>query len=428
MNKKWTPNSNPSPSPTNITHIAFGVLGSSNTWGNKKWYIESWWNPNVTRGFLFLDKVPIEHLPWPQTSPRVRISEDTSRFKDYNRHRTPFAIRLLYGVKEIFRAENRGVRWYVLADDDTIIFIDNLVTVLSRYDHEKYFYIGSNAECVVSNSGYSFEMAFGGAGYALSYPLAEALATNLDVCIKRYPFLFGSDHMLQACVADLGVSLTHEKGFHQIDLRGDISGFLSSHPQSPILSLHHVDAVDPIFPSLNRYESVNHVMKAAKADESLLLQQSVCFFKQYNWTFSISWGYSAHIYESIIPPSFLQRPIETFAQWRKGAWPPYMFNVRPHSNNPCEAPHIFFFDSVDQEPIGNYFVTKYIRKSARGLSACSLSGNHSADYISTIRVLSRIKRNGGVGRRRDCCDVVGVPDMNATAIKLRACMSEEIVA
>lgn len=72
-----------------------------------------------------------------------------------------------------------------------------------------------------------------------------------------------------------------------------------------------------------------------------------------------------------------------------------MFNLRPLSNNSCETPHIFFFDSVE-EPIGNYFVTRYIRKSARGLSACSLSGNHSADYISTVRVLSRIKRNGGV--------------------------------
>ena len=69
-------------------------------------------------------------------------------------------------------------------------------------------------------------MAFGGAGYALSYPLAEALARNLDVCIKRYPTLYGSDHILQSCVADLGVSLTHEKGFHQVSTDQMLSEFL----------------------------------------------------------------------------------------------------------------------------------------------------------------------------------------------------------
>ena len=61
-------------------------------------------------------------------------------------------------------------------------------------------------------------MAFGGAGYALSYPLAEALTKNLDVCIKTYPKLYGSDHIIQSCVADLGVSLSRENGFHQVML------------------------------------------------------------------------------------------------------------------------------------------------------------------------------------------------------------------
>ena len=120
-------------------------------------------------------------------------------------------------IEETFKAENRGdIRWYVMADDDTVLFIDNLVDVLSKYDHTKYFYIGTNSECALSNFYNSYEMAFGGAGYALSYPLAEVVAKNMDLCIKRYPTLFGSDHMLQSCIADLGVSLTQEKGFHQV--------------------------------------------------------------------------------------------------------------------------------------------------------------------------------------------------------------------
>lgn len=203
-------------SPTNITHLVFGIAGSSKTWGNKRWYIESWWKPNTTRGYLFLDNPPLQHLPWPPTSPPFRISDDNSKYQPYNRHRMPFAIRMVRVIQETFWAENSGVRWYVMADDDTVLFVDNLVDVLSRYDHRKFFYIGMNSECVVSNFDYSFEMAFGGAGYALSYPLAKAVAENMDSCIKRYPFLFGSDHILQSCIADLGVSLTQEKGFHQV--------------------------------------------------------------------------------------------------------------------------------------------------------------------------------------------------------------------
>lgn len=101
-------------------------------------------------------------------------------------------------------------------DDDTVVFVDNLVDVLSKYDHWKYFYIGANSESIASNVFNSFEMAFGGGGYVLSYPLVEALVKNLDVCIERYPSLYGSDHVVQSCVADLGVSLTLEKGFHQV--------------------------------------------------------------------------------------------------------------------------------------------------------------------------------------------------------------------
>ncbi|PHU29129.1 hypothetical protein BC332_01222 [Capsicum chinense] len=192
----------------------------------------------------------------------------------------PFAIRMVRVIEETFMLHHGpGVRWYVMADDDTVLMIDNLVNVLTKYDHTKYYYVGMNSECIVSNFGNSFQMAFGGAGYALSYPLAQAVAKNMDTCIKRYPYLYGSDHILQACIADLGVTLTLEKGFHQIDLHRDISGLLSAHPQSPFLSTHHLDAVDPIFPSMNHFEALNHLMKAANVDQSRLLQQSTCYNK-----------------------------------------------------------------------------------------------------------------------------------------------------
>jgi len=59
-------------------------------------------------------------------------------------------------------------------------------------------------------------MAYGGGGFAISYPLAEALYKMQDRCIQRYPGLYGSDDRMQACMAELGVPLTKEIGFHQV--------------------------------------------------------------------------------------------------------------------------------------------------------------------------------------------------------------------
>lgn len=208
-------------SPTNLSHIVFGIAGTTGTWSNRRRYVESWWQPNKTRGYVFMDKAPLtEHLPWPSSSPPLRISEDNSRYKDYDRHRTAHAIRTLRVIEETFKADGirKGeVRWYVIVDDDTLLFLDNLLEVLSKYDHRKYFYIGMNSESVMANLIYSFDMGFGGAGYALSYPLAKAVTKNMEVCIKAYPTLLSSDHMLQSCIADLGISLTKERGFHQVN-------------------------------------------------------------------------------------------------------------------------------------------------------------------------------------------------------------------
>ncbi|CAH1420297.1 unnamed protein product [Lactuca virosa] len=194
--------------PTNISHVVFGITGTVKTWHTKKHYIESWWRPNVTRGFLFLDEAPIEHLPWPPTSPPVRVSSDQKG--------VPYTIRMARVIQETFKVENKNIRWYVMGDDDTIFFLENLLNVLKKYDHEGYYYIGTNSESILSNTWFSFDMGFGGAGFALSYPLAEALAKNLDVCLNKYQYLHTSDHILRSCIADFGVSLTQEKGFHQV--------------------------------------------------------------------------------------------------------------------------------------------------------------------------------------------------------------------
>ncbi|KAL6966535.1 hypothetical protein U1Q18_032314 [Sarracenia purpurea var. burkii] len=214
----------------------------------------------------------------------------------------------------------------------------------------------------------------------------------------------------------------------QIDLHGDISGLLSAHPQSPLLSLHHPEEVDPWFPTMNRRQSVNHLMKAARTDQSRLLQQTICYHRDTNWSFSVSWGYSVHIYENIYPKSILQKPIETFRPWVLTAVSPlFVFNTRVRTGDPCKTPHVFFFKSVKSAADGNQVLTTYGRAGPRRLPACLLSGNHSANRISRIRVFSSATKLTAA-HKRECCDVVLSDEKNIAEIRYRDCVKDEVIA
>ncbi|XP_042046852.1 uncharacterized protein LOC121792813 [Salvia splendens] len=411
---------------TNLSHIAFGMMGSVKTWPHRRGYLEAWWRVNKTRGYVFLDKAPPpELLPWPSTAPPYRVVDDLSGLFRVTKPRFELMPRMVHGILELVREEREGVRWVVMGDDDTVVFLDNIVDVLAELDHNKYYYLGWHSDSVVSNLWFSFNQAFGGGGIVMSYPLARALVADMDGCLLRYAASTSADLITMTCIADVGVNLTPHKGIHQVDLHGDFSGYLSAHPKVHVMTFHHFDAMDPIFPSMDRNQSTRHLMKAADVDQSRLLQQTICYHKKTNWSVSISWGYSAQIYERIMPRSYLQMPIETFAPWAKGRGPPfYMFNTRPRSEDPCEKPHFFFLQSVSNA--SRQILTTYTRATPRGVPACISAGNHSADSITTIQVISPPKKRIRIDRC-ECCDVVRVDGVKVE-VGLRECNIDEIIA
>ncbi|KAK9283091.1 hypothetical protein L1049_011321 [Liquidambar formosana] len=198
--------------PTNISHILFGIGASVATWKDRSQYTHLWWQPHATRGFVWLDKEPKNPRSWPETSPPFQVSEDWTQFK-YSSSQS--AVRIARIVSESFRLCSPGVRWFVMGDDDTVFFADNLVAVLARYDHRQMYYIGGNSESVEQDVMHSYGMAFGGGGFAISYPLAALLVNVLDGCMDKYYTFYGSDERIRACMSEIGVSLTRESGFHQ---------------------------------------------------------------------------------------------------------------------------------------------------------------------------------------------------------------------
>ncbi|CAN0891856.1 hypothetical protein LINGRAHAP2_LOCUS17217 [Linum grandiflorum] len=411
-------------SPTSLSEIGFVIVSSADTWEQRRPYVELWWRPNVTRGYVFLDQEPENGSSnWPASSPTYRVAGDSAKLR--NTYPNAGTVRTMRSLLDMYRASNNDdVRWFIMCDDDTFFFVDNLVEVLAKYDHTKYHYIGGQSECFHSNAVFSFDMGFGGAGYALSYPLVEVLAPTLDACVARYPNIYASDLMASSCLADIGVSLTVEKGFHQIDLHGDISGLLSSHPQSPALTLHHFHEINPIFPSKpNRFESLRHLTTSTNLDQSRILQQTICYAT--NFTFSLSWGYSVHLYETIVPRSILRKPLETFKPWFSEQ-PGYVFNTRWMLNNPCDTPHVFFFDDVvDGE--GDH-TTTYVRGFDRGLPTCPNTGSRSADRVGSVRVRSNFAAGRKMAGVIECCDVEYDGEADVAEMKLRACMKGEVIA
>lgn len=199
---------------TELRHIVFGIAASAKLWDQRKNYIKLWWKPKEMRGIVWLDNQVKTRSD--EGLPPVRISGDTSRFSYTNKQGHPSAIRISRIVSETFRLRMKDVRWFVMGDDDTVFITENLVRLLAKYDHNQYYYIGSLSESHLQNIYFSYSMAYGGGGFAISYPLARALERMQDRCIQRYPGLYGSDDRMQACMAELGVPLTKELGFHQV--------------------------------------------------------------------------------------------------------------------------------------------------------------------------------------------------------------------
>ncbi|KAF7810436.1 transferring glycosyl group transferase [Senna tora] len=238
------------------------------------------------------------------------------------------------------------VRWFVMGDDDTVFVAENLVRVLRKYDHTQFYYIGSLSESHLQNIFFSYGMAYGGGGFAISYPLAKALCEMQDRCIQRYPALYGSDDRMQACMAELGVPLTKELGFHQYDVYGNLLGLLAAHPVTPLVSLHHLDVVEPIFPNLTRLQALQKLTIPMRLDSAGLMQQSICYDKARGWTISVSWGFVVLIFRGVFSPREMEMPSRTFLNWyRRADYTAYAFNTRPVTRNPCQKPFVFYFSS-----------------------------------------------------------------------------------
>ncbi|WOL07120.1 hypothetical protein Cni_G15857 [Canna indica] len=399
---------------TGLQHIVFGIAASSKLWERRKEYIKLWWRPRQMRGFVWLDK-PVKEFNSSSSArdlPALRISGDTSRFPYTHRRGDRSAIRISRIVSETSRLRLPGVRWYVMGDDDTVFIADNLARVLSRFDHRQPYYIGSPSESHVQNIYFSYGMAYGGGGFAISAPLAAALSRVQDRCLRRYPALYGSDDRIQACMAELGVPLTRHPGFHQYDVYGDLLGLLAAHPVAPLITLHHLDVVQPIFPRApSRAAALGRLFDGpVRLDPAGVMQQSICYDAKKPWTVSVAWGFAVLVARGVTSPREMEMPARTFLNWyRRADYTSYAFNTRPVARHPCQRPYVYYLSTARYDKARRTTVTVYERYRDKRPTCRWRMPDPSAlvDHVIVYK-----KPDPGLwdrSPRRNCCSVKASP-------------------
>ncbi|CAI0460653.1 unnamed protein product [Linum tenue] len=426
-------------SPTTLDHIVFGIASNKKSWQKRKEYVKLWWkqpHPQqqiAMRGCVFLEEPPDDFNVTSgndnATLPPICISQDTSRFRYTFKNGLRSAIRVARVVSETVALNHSDVRWFVFGDDDTVFFPENLVKTLSKYDHGLWYYIGSNSEIYEQNRLFGFDMAYGGAGFAISYPLAKVLAKVFDSCIERYPHLYGSDSRISSCLAELGVTLTREPGFHQLDFHGNMFGILTSHPTTPLVSLHHMDHIDAIFPKMTTRDSVKHLLEAARIDSQRVLQKTVCYDRWFSWTISVSWGYAVEVYGNhMLLPDVL--PVQTtFRQWSKGdvLAATYVFNTRRPHPDPCRRATVFFLDRASSEVTNNQqLVTSHYKKLFVNCSQ-DMGSPRRLEEIKVVSHKLDLSDKQLRAPRRQCCEVLPSSGNKVMDIAIRECKDDELI-
>ncbi|KAJ7285433.1 hypothetical protein O6H91_16G045600 [Diphasiastrum complanatum] len=407
-----------------LRNLVFGVAGTVQFWPKRKEFIKLWWRPGQMRGFVWLDEPAQQEAGLPL----VMVSEDTSRFRYTNVIGQPAGIRISRIVLETFRLHLPDVSWFVLCDDDTIFSVDNLVRVLSKYDPSQFYYIGSTSESHRQNLAFSFRMAYGGGGFAISYALAEALVEMQDNCLERYPELSGSDDRLHACISELGVPLTREPGFHQCDIFGNALGLLATHPVTPFVSLHHVEVMDPLIPGMSSHDGLRLLTKAMHTEPGSFLQQSICYDHKQGLSFSISTGFVVQVFPEILFPSQLERAEITFRAWNRGNGPGEFDLDTRKPKSVCKQPYLFYLDDIQSMEESSSVVSIYKRDvlTDERKKYC-WSRPFPPNRVHRIQVQSKpLNMNWYMVPRRQCCKAGSIKDETLNLF-IGSCLSKEIL-
>lgn len=240
-----------------------------------------------------------------------------------------------------------------------------------------------------------------------------------------------------------------------MDMSGDPFGLLAVHPMAPLVTLHHGDYLDPIFPSMTNRDAMRHLYKAAELDPHRILQQTVCYDRWFSWTISISWGYAVEVFGNhVLLPDVLRVPA-TFRPWKKGnlLHTLYSFDMREQNKDPCKRPVVFHMNMTFLDEDQTVSIYKIVERtnctsnlgSPRGIEMIKVHAPklkldmkqvnmtllnvsflpQKIKSIKTYNYLCFVKQL--LAPRRQCCDILPSSFHERLEIGIRECHEDELI-
>jgi hypothetical protein len=259
-----------------VDDVAFGVLTSDRFLETRLASLRSTWLRGV-RHVVFYSESVIASLPTVRVEPPAREElVGGGAWKNFP---------ALLDLHRRFPDK----KWVFFHDDDTYVFVSNLLRVLGKYNHNRDYYVGLYWTPRVDMEWREVQIAYasGGAGYALSRALLARLAPIMPTCHANYTKWAG-DVRVGKCIHDLKVRITPAVGFHHeghdkyvwdSSGGGFPYGHLSNHASASITSpvtFHHL-GVDSIF----LYQRMQYAEERGPRGERYRYDFSRFFLKEY---------------------------------------------------------------------------------------------------------------------------------------------------
>ncbi|GJQ11152.1 hypothetical protein GpartN1_g2943.t1 [Galdieria partita] len=152
-------------------------------------------------------------------------------------------------------------KWYIMLDDDTFVFLDNLALTL-QMDHfrllaeEQPFYLGNPftvSDCDKYGEFFDEEgkpnpsFAHGGSGIVLSKAAMERIAPHIPWCIERWDVCKEGDARVGLCLLSFQVLLTelqpffyHETPSKYFEEYASLTGNRQGRPEALPVTFHHI--------------------------------------------------------------------------------------------------------------------------------------------------------------------------------------------
>lgn len=150
-------------------------------------------------------------------------------------------------IRENFKIVPDEIEWFIILDDDTLPFLDRILTTLTKYENPKdnSYFIHSPGERISGT-----HLGNGGSGFIMSRKLATMIIPELDDCNKHIRRRFyNGDIRLDHCTRyKTGTMPILDYGMFQMDkkgLSGDLTGFIENYADRYVLKcLHHLEKTD----------------------------------------------------------------------------------------------------------------------------------------------------------------------------------------